>query len=433
MQIQHLWESPTPLLEYDQAKTISAFGEKLLARAQLDPSLKQYTRNLDSKGIIELVVAALEKADPTPHKEYVQWLARAYIMATTFRLEDVLTRGYATLTMFNTLKLKKKLPLDFRDINKVRTIVDLERMLDPYTELAQAPSQSVNKGKFTEFFNGSQVRVIIPHDEAAAKYYGRGTKWCTAADNHNAFSQYAADGDLYIVLPKRPSRVGEKYQIQFALVDSGDDHQIMDETDEPVNFFWLVSTYPELFDALKVPATKAKVALYDSIPRVNEAEVSKLKKRMQSEVNALVSVYLRKAIVPRVTSHPFRPANLAHPYPAAGLIGGVLRQGNLVNEMIPAAIDLALASPSYGLMVDGHISTGDELLSKIDKATLEDAERRLTEWIKPSNHPYASTFALRVLRAFAQGVGRIVEYVVHDYVEVEKAEPETQDYDRWYY
>jgi hypothetical protein len=66
----------------------------------------------------------------------------------------------------------------------------------------------------------------LPRDEDSAKYYGRGTRWCTAAENNNRFDYYYEEDDpLFIFLPKQPKYNGEKYQIHFG------SNQFMDEKD----------------------------------------------------------------------------------------------------------------------------------------------------------------------------------------------------------
>ena len=65
--------------------------------------------------------------------------------------------------------------------------------------------------------------IIVPHTEEASCYYGKGTQWCTAANNgNNMFEYYNDNGNLYININKLTH---EKYQFHFE-TDS-----FMDETD----------------------------------------------------------------------------------------------------------------------------------------------------------------------------------------------------------
>jgi hypothetical protein len=97
------------------------------------------------------------------------------------------------------------------------------------SKLQAAEDKTADKGKATTVFENGAVRIIVPHDETSACYYGQGTRWCTAARANNMYDNYARDGDLYIMLPKQPKYDGEKYQLHFA---SG---QFMDEGDSPIS------------------------------------------------------------------------------------------------------------------------------------------------------------------------------------------------------
>jgi len=85
------------------------------------------------------------------------------------------------------------------------------------------------KGDAKEILNNSEVRIIIPNDEASACYYGQGTRWCTAAKNNNMFGGYSSHNHpLFILLPKNPTHDGEKYQVHLL------ENEWMDEEDTEV-------------------------------------------------------------------------------------------------------------------------------------------------------------------------------------------------------
>jgi len=87
--------------------------------------------------------------------------------------------------------------------------------------------------------------VVVPQDEAAACYYGRGTRWCTAATKgENYFVHYNKEGPLYIILPKNPSYKGEKYQLHI------ESKQFMNEKDDPVSLAKLLD-YPKFVKYLQ--------------------------------------------------------------------------------------------------------------------------------------------------------------------------------------
>lgn len=252
------------LREYSREKTATVFGNKLIAALSKDKSyliqqqgpeqgLGKARAFLDQKAkvggevtpeqrqyILDLIMHVLENADPTQNKEYVQWLAKTYAN-TGVKLEDLLARGNPALKMYHEFKVKKILPAEYRDIgridfNTLESIAqspDLRQALHDKTE--QEAAKTMPKGESKVVFDNEQVRIIVPEDEAAACYYGQGTRWCTAARENNMFDNYNRGGPMYIMLPKQPAHAGEKYQLHF---DSG---QYMDEQDRPVPVLKLIT------------------------------------------------------------------------------------------------------------------------------------------------------------------------------------------------
>ena len=181
--------------------------------------------------IADAILTQLEDGDPTAHKEYTQWIAKMYIMGDT-PIEDIGSTLREYLYKFELLKRKKILKPPANDINRYSSFTNLMDNMDQY-ELPE--DEAVDKGKVTEVYEDASVRVVVPEDQSAACYYGRGTRWCTAATKGtNYYGQYSRQGPLYILLPKQPKHKGEKYQLHFP---SG---QFMDENDDEVDLYDLI-------------------------------------------------------------------------------------------------------------------------------------------------------------------------------------------------
>ena len=71
------------------------------------------------------------------------------------------------------------------------------------------------------------LTIYHPKTEDAAKYYGKHTRWCTAATNKNMFSDYNNRGPLYIIIPKSDSK--NKFQIHFESLE------LTNKQDRPVS------------------------------------------------------------------------------------------------------------------------------------------------------------------------------------------------------
>jgi hypothetical protein len=253
------------LLEYRRDITAKNLGDKLYYTARQDRSIRHINMQLfdmlhlydvdqdhaptpqEKNYIINAILSELEARDPTPNKQYTQWLARMYIQDTWY-LEDLNRNNW--LGLYDLAKRRNMLRPEHRDINQFRSYGQFEdTMMDRYDpeEIDSANAKKITSTNVEEIYDGSTVRVLVPKDQDAACYYGRGTRWCTAATRgKNFFDTYSGQGPLYILLPKNPQHPGEKYQLHFAT------YQFMDEEDHPKSLYYLLTNrFPELLPVFK--------------------------------------------------------------------------------------------------------------------------------------------------------------------------------------
>jgi len=227
------------LLEYNRQKTEQNYGDKIVMIARRDPTIPQQVRKqADNLQLIDIVISQLEKADPTKNKEYTQGLAKIYANGG-LKMEDASSTLADYLTKFHKLKVKRMIPPPYNDFLRYAKVSDMMDVVDQLPDPDQ-DKKEVDKGTAVEYYNDEQIRVIVPKDEAAACYYGQGTRWCTAVKTNNMFDGYNRSGPLYIVIPKHPRHPGEKYQIHF------EDGQCMNEEDDSENLADIADWYPSI-------------------------------------------------------------------------------------------------------------------------------------------------------------------------------------------
>ena len=248
------------LWEYD-ANKVNTLASKLSTRAK-DNSLPK------NKSIIELA-DIIEQQYDVRSGEYVFWLLNRYVNDKISRWEDIGSRAIPAIEKFDLLKKKPKLnpPLPTKDLNQIRSLSDLEDIVEKYqekdlasqTEKASAEEQNFYDSKQAILLhNGPQIKVVIPKTKEASMYFGRNTRWCTAATKNNQFNSYNDEGPLYIVLIKSKN---ERYQFHF------EDEQFMNEKDEPINPNNLADQYPILWKIFTPVAKKNNTfALYYNPP-----------------------------------------------------------------------------------------------------------------------------------------------------------------------
>lgn len=218
----------------DKSWAMHVFGQEVKVNKQNALEIYQQIK----PKLISALLTVLESADPTRNKEYSQWIARTYAQGQ-MPIEDVTSTIAEYLHKFDVIKRRRQLTPPANDINQYKSFPQFMTVMDKY-EMPE--DDSVDRGTANTVFDDSKVRVIVPEDQTAACYYGRGTRWCTAATRgQNYFDHYARQGRLYILLPKQPMHPGEKYQLHFGT------SQYMDEQDNPVDLHSLLTEhFPEL-------------------------------------------------------------------------------------------------------------------------------------------------------------------------------------------
>ena len=226
------------LFEFDLQKTIQNYSKRLLDRSKADHSAKNKS--------IEEIINLFVQSDPTSKKAYALWMINTYLSNGIRFLED-LGRTNEALISYIDLKFKNKLKPEHKDINKIKSLNELEGLIDEYKEKPIIPQSERQREKELEqefyknkeailFYNDNEIKVVVPKTERASCFFGRNTKWCTAATNNNRFSIYNINGPLFIILIKKENK---RFQFHFEM------KQFMDEKDQPINWNE-IEKYPQI-------------------------------------------------------------------------------------------------------------------------------------------------------------------------------------------
>lgn len=299
------------LLEYKRDITANNYRDKLWDVMGRDRSMS-YSHSKDSATdedidiAVDLVLADIEDADPTPNKQYVQWLVRSYISGAIRTKEDVVSTTADMLERYHTLKVHRKLPQSLANLDKFKTISDLINLdysvSTTYNEFVKEKPEAIPKGESTEIVNDAKFRIIIPHDKEASCYYGQGTQWCTASRNNNMFDSYSTHNEpLFVVIPKDPEYTGQKFQLHFCT------NQFMDETDSPMLLSNMdLEAYKTIFTkydacakyALELHSAKAIDKMVDSVMQLLTNDKESLIKGGASEqaINDLIEMHKNKVL-----------------------------------------------------------------------------------------------------------------------------------------
>lgn len=190
------------LLEYNREKTLSSWSQKI-----------ELASNQDQNKSAEEVLSYIEEVDPSINKQFVVWIVKQYVKRT-IQIDDL---SIVKLPLVIFQKYKNRLPSEKRDINKL-TISDLfnihDEIMNPNINYNEDDAKEETIEQFGTdvkvWYNGPLGTLITPLTKDASCKFGKGTKWCTAAEiAANKFGVYNDVGNLYIWRDKS----GEKYQI----------------------------------------------------------------------------------------------------------------------------------------------------------------------------------------------------------------------------
>lgn len=210
--------------------------EDFVAQQLGDKITAAYNNDVGQKPPLDTPLAIVQYVSQNTDPKAIQKLMAWYV-AGQFKLEDV-HRIKNDLTLFNRVKQQ----LAVKDLNQYKTLVDLYNALAPFenqdVKTKGEQEREIKQSGAKTIINSPDFKVIEILNKEAACYYGKGTKWCTAADENNMFDHYHKQGSIYIItMPK----INRKWQLHY---ESG---QYMDEQDNQIGSadIALLSKVPE--------------------------------------------------------------------------------------------------------------------------------------------------------------------------------------------
>jgi hypothetical protein len=247
--------------------------------------------------------------DGVPKKKgrYSDWIIKTYLNSKyKDRFMEDLYKVKDGLELFH--KFKNKLDIEVRDINNFQSINDLLDVTDGLIELQE--QEDLGKKEMEEIYENTikildnkEYLVVIPKSEESSCYYGQGTRWCTAADNYNAFDGYNRDGNLYIIINRLHD---EKHQLHPAT------NQFMDESDSRIDLNDFINHNSVAMDAIIDWITDELIKNTEKIKDVKpvttsddrdqiywdtEKSISKLITDVSAFINSNMSDRLRKVFI----------------------------------------------------------------------------------------------------------------------------------------
>jgi len=115
-------------------------------------------------------------------------------------------------------KISSNLPKT--DINSYKNLTELYQALNDYANRPRRDTKKVEGGNVV--YEDDRFFIVNPLTHQSSCYYGKGTKWCTAADSDYQFNNYNQDGKLFYILDKTLPTDNPLYKVALLKKFDGD-------------------------------------------------------------------------------------------------------------------------------------------------------------------------------------------------------------------
>jgi hypothetical protein len=170
--------------------------KKILLENRIDDFKTKYRTKFNQEQIDRIIQNVPQK--------YLMWVGKIFDSINfNSNFNDLVTK----LREFD--KISSNLPLT--DINSYNNLEQLAKALFDYANRPRRQVKKVEGGNVV--YEDDRFFVVNPLTHQASCYYGKGTKWCTAADSDYQFKQYNDDAKLFYILDKTKPTDDPNYKV----------------------------------------------------------------------------------------------------------------------------------------------------------------------------------------------------------------------------
>jgi hypothetical protein len=164
--------------------------------------------------------------------KFLQWVGK---VMDSINFEDNFLKLTQALNKFE--KISSNLPKT--DINQYQTLAELTGAITDYENKSRRNVKKVEGGNVV--YDDGRFFVVNPLNHEASCYYGKGTKWCTAAETDTHFKKYNDDGKLFYIIDRSKSTNDPNYKV--ALLRKFDGEKLFyDAKDDQIRSGWEIGS-----------------------------------------------------------------------------------------------------------------------------------------------------------------------------------------------
>lgn len=168
----------------------------------------------------------LDKISKTITPKYLDWVGKVF---DDINFDNTFPVLVSSLDRFDNISTN--LPLT--DINQYKSFDELVNVIKGYDNRARRDVKEVKGANVV--FNDDKYFIVNPENYESSCYYGRGTKWCTAAETDSHFKRYNEDGKLFYIIDRTKPTDDPLYKM--ALIKKFDGSMtLFDAVDNRIDF-----------------------------------------------------------------------------------------------------------------------------------------------------------------------------------------------------
>jgi hypothetical protein len=214
--------------------------------------------------------------------KYLDWVGKHM---STINFDENLLKVSEAIKEFD--KMSNNLPLT--DINSYKQIDELISAIEKYKNRERRTYEQVQGGNLV--YEDDRFYVVNPLNHESSCYYGRGTKWCTAANTDYHFKQYNNEGKLFYIIDKTKDSSDYYYKIavlkkfdgEVGFWDAKDDRIEIGSVPEYEQLLKKIDSYMELVFAEQLKIWRDKESAKKEKERLYQLRIAQERRRKEEE------------------------------------------------------------------------------------------------------------------------------------------------------
>jgi len=174
----------------------------------------------------------IKRIDSMVQPKFLEWAGKNI---DSINFDENFSKLHQALEFFE--KNSSNLPIT--DLYQYKTLSQLLDSIKEFQEKQRRTVKQVKGGNVV--YDDNRFFIINPLTHDASCYYGKGTKWCTAAETNHHFNSYNEDGKLFYIIDKTLPTSDPNYKMAILKKFNGD-ISYWNAIDQSIKTGWIFGT-----------------------------------------------------------------------------------------------------------------------------------------------------------------------------------------------